>query len=79
MNLYVVKYWQSFPQSEYGGIQGYVASSRNKLHKMIVADIEESGYYYTPDDSSIQDIVMDAKIFPLSDNMAPGKQFEFTT
>lgn len=80
LKLYVVKYWMPFPSSEYGGIQGYVAESRKELRKMIVEDIEDYGYDGKPDmEEVIDDIIHDAKVFPLSDTMTTGKQFEFLT
>jgi len=80
LKLYVVNYWVPFPSSEYGGIEGYVAESREHLKEMILENVED--YYaknYPNYEALIDKVVADAQVFVLQDTMTTGQAFEFTT
>lgn len=80
--LYVVNYWLPFPNSEYGGVEGYIASDTKELFDMIVESSTDD--YYREQQprykEMIRKVVSNAKIYPLQDdNAVSGLAFEFTT
>jgi hypothetical protein len=78
--LFVVNYWVPFPSSEYGGIEGYVASSREEVINMIADEVDE--YHkksYSDWLKMIRASVDLAKVYAVNDQKPSGKEFSFTT
>ena len=78
--LFIVKYWVPFPSSEYGGIEGYVASSREEVINMIADDVGE--YYresYPNWLEMVKQSVENARVYALNPEKPSGKEFSFTT
>ncbi len=80
LNLYVVKYWKPFPQSEYGGLEGYVAENREQVEEMILETVDDWDAEVIFDyKERIQKVVANAQAFVLQDTMTTGLQFKFRT
>lgn len=70
-SIYVVRYWEPFPNSEYGGQIVVVAQTRQQLKSLLRKRFDVT------DEERFDDAVVNAKeIFP---DMAPGIVAEFTT
>jgi hypothetical protein len=78
--LFIVDYWMPFPSSEYGGIEGYVAKSRQDVINMIADDVDE--YYresYPNWLEMVKESVENARVYALNPEKPDGKEFSFTT
>ncbi len=80
LNLYVVRYWKPFPQSEHGGVEGYVAENREQVEEMILETVDDWDAETIFDHKErIQKVVSNAQVFVLQDTMPTGLQFKFRT
>jgi hypothetical protein len=70
-NVYVVRYWEPFPDSEYGGQIVVVAKDREQLKKLLKKN------YCVTDKKRFKQAVADAK--EITDTFPVGIVAEFTT
>ena len=70
-NIYIVKYWEPFPESEYGGMIVVSAESREQLKKLLKKN------YNVTDKKRFKESVNTAK--EVSGHMPAGILAEFTT
>jgi hypothetical protein len=70
-NIYIVKYWEPFPESEYGGMIVVSAESREQLKKLLKKN------YIVTDKKRFKESVNTAK--EVNGYMPAGVLAEFTT
>jgi hypothetical protein len=70
-NIYIVKYWEPFPESEYGGMIVVSAESREQLKKLLKKN------YDVTDKKRFKEAVIAAK--EVNGYMPAGVLAEFTT
>lgn len=70
-NIYIVKYWEPFPESEYGGMIVVSAESREQLKKLLKKN------YDVTDKKRFKEAVNTAK--EVSGHIPVGILAEFTT
>lgn len=70
-NIYIVKYWEPFPESEYGGMIVVSAESREQLKKLLKKN------YDVTDKKRFKEAVNTAK--EVNGHIPAGVLAEFTT
>lgn len=75
-NLYIVDHFCPFPTSEYGGLWNVIAENDEECYDLIVeADDEYHVEYY----SNLRDRILNARVFPLAEEVESQVVESFTT